>query len=83
MVLPERGSRVISPPVGRAEFHGRAQVPRRPRHAAEIFTGRRVDRVDGSPATSRVLWAIPSEGGDPVAIADEQDIYTHGNWQPH
>ena len=32
--------------------------------------------------TSRSLWAIPSDGGDPVEIG-EGGIYTHGSWQPH
>jgi Tol biopolymer transport system component len=30
---------------------------------------------------SRNLWAIPSDGGDPVEIA-QGGIYTHGHWQP-
>lgn len=31
--------------------------------------------------SSRSLWAIPSEGGEPVVIAPG-GIYTHGTWQP-
>jgi Tol biopolymer transport system component len=31
--------------------------------------------------SSRSLWAIPSEGGEPVIIAFE-GIHTHGTWQP-
>ncbi|MEP7293876.1 MAG: hypothetical protein ABI835_18960, partial [Chloroflexota bacterium] len=31
--------------------------------------------------SSRSLWAIPAEGGDPVVIASG-GIYTHGTWQP-
>jgi TolB protein len=30
---------------------------------------------------SRNLWAIPSEGGDPVELV-QGGIYTHGHWQP-
>jgi Tol biopolymer transport system component len=32
-------------------------------------------------SSSRSLWAIPAEGGEPVVIA-EGGIYTHGTWQP-
>jgi Tol biopolymer transport system component len=31
--------------------------------------------------SSRNLWAIPAEGGEPIVIT-QGDIYTHGNWQP-
>jgi Tol biopolymer transport system component len=31
--------------------------------------------------SSRSLWAIPAEGGEPVVIA-QGGIYTHGTWQP-
>ena len=31
--------------------------------------------------SSRSLWAIPAEGGDPIVIAPG-GIYTHGAWQP-
>ena len=31
--------------------------------------------------SSRSLWAIPTEGGEPVVIA-QGGIYTHGTWQP-
>jgi TolB protein len=30
---------------------------------------------------SRNLWAIPSDGGDPVELV-QGGIYTHGHWQP-
>ncbi len=33
-------------------------------------------------SSSRSLWAIPSDGGTPVVIADDEAIYTHGTWQP-
>lgn len=32
-------------------------------------------------SSSRSLWAIPAEGGEPVVIA-QGGIYTHGTWQP-
>lgn len=32
-------------------------------------------------SSSRSLWAIPAEGGEPVVIASG-GIYTHGTWQP-
>lgn len=32
-------------------------------------------------SSSRSLWAIPAEGGEPVEIAPG-GIYTHGTWQP-
>ena len=32
-------------------------------------------------SSTRSLWAIPSEGGEPVEIA-AGGIYTHGTWQP-
>lgn len=31
--------------------------------------------------SSRSLWAIPAEGGEPVVLA-QGGIYTHGTWQP-
>ena len=31
--------------------------------------------------SSRSLWVIPAEGGEPIVIA-EGGIYTHGTWQP-
>jgi Tol biopolymer transport system component len=33
-------------------------------------------------STNRTLSAIPAEGGEPVVVADENSIYTHGVWQP-
>jgi Tol biopolymer transport system component/TRAP-type C4-dicarboxylate transport system substrate-binding protein len=32
-------------------------------------------------SSSRSLWVIPAEGGDPIVIV-EGGIYTHGAWQP-
>jgi Tol biopolymer transport system component len=32
-------------------------------------------------SSSRSLWAMPAEGGEPVVIA-QGGIYTHGTWQP-
>ncbi len=35
----------------------------------------------GVTPSSRSLWAIPAEGGEPIVIA-QGGIYTHGTWQP-
>jgi TolB protein len=32
-------------------------------------------------SSSRSLWVIPAEGGEPVVLAPG-GIYTHGAWQP-
>lgn len=32
--------------------------------------------------SSRTLAMIPADGGDPVTVADEEPVYTHGQWQP-
>lgn len=33
-------------------------------------------------SSQRSLWAIPAEGGEPVVLADQEQVYTHGVWQP-
>jgi TolB protein len=53
----------------------RATQPRySPDGAWIVFTS-----VTGS---QRSLWAVPAEGGEPVVLADQGSIHTHGVWQP-
>lgn len=47
-----------------------------------VFTAVIPESGYGLGQNLRQLWALPADGGQPVVIAADGRIYTHGTWQP-